>query len=209
MERIIVIPPKEGTSFELKKGQYLTVICSEGEQVADLVAFNGTDNRESLSNGKTFDYEQTLRLTEKNVLWSNMSRPMLEIVSDTCGVHDFLLAPCCRMTMKIFYDIEGEVPTCQGNLYHALRKYGIERWSIPTAFNVFMNVPLDADLNLDVLPPLARPGDYVVFLAKMDLLVGLTACSAGSSNNFSFKPISYSVTDSCPKTKGGKTDSDI
>jgi uncharacterized protein YcgI (DUF1989 family) len=198
MKEVFTIAPRSGTSFELKEGQYLTVICPEGEQVADLVAFNGKDNREFLSNGKTFDYEQTLRLTEKNTLWSNMSRPMLEILRDTCGIHDFLLAPCCGMTMKKFYGIDDKVPTCLDNLYGALRENGIDKWAIPTAFNVFMNVPLDGQLDLEVMPPTAKSGDYVVFLAKMDLLIGLTACSAGSSNNFNFKTISYSVTDRNP-----------
>ena len=191
----IVIPPKSGTAFELKKGQYLKVICPEGEQVADLVAYNPTDKNELLSNGKTFDYEETLRLSEGNTLWSNKSHAMLDIIKDTCGIHDFLLAPCCLTTMKHFYGIEEAVPTCQDNLYNALKEYGIERWSIPTAFNVFMNVPVNADLQLDVKPPTARPEDYVVFLAKMDLLVGLTACSAGSSNNFTYKSIAYCISD--------------
>ena len=31
--------------------------------------------------------------------------------------------------------------------------------------------------------------------ARMDLLVGLTACSAEMSNNYSFKPIGYEITD--------------
>lgn len=195
MENRVNIPPKSGTAFELEKGQYLTVMCPEGEQVADLVAYNRKDHTEVLSNGKTFDYEQTLRLTTQNTLWSNQSRPMLEITEDTCGIHDFLLSPCCRMTMKKFYNIEEEVPTCQDNLYNALRSHGIDRWSIPTAFNVFMNVPLDAELKLDVQPPVAKAGDYVLFLAKMDLLIGLTACSAGSSNNFRFKPIFYGISE--------------
>lgn len=195
MKETITIPPKSGTSFELREGQYLKVICPEGEQVADLVAYNRSNHREFLSNGKTFDYEQTLRLTKGNTLWSNDSRTMMELIEDTCGIHDFLLAPCCRKTMEIFYDIKGNVPTCQDNLYKALRDFGIEKWSIPTAFNLFMNVPLDAGLNLKVCPPVAKKGDYVVFVAKMDLLIGMTACSAGSSNNFSFKPISYSITD--------------
>lgn len=193
MDNIIEIPSRSGTSFEVKKGQFLKVICPEGEQVADMVAFNPLDKKESLSNGKTFDYEQTIRLTKGNTLWSNMSRPMLEIETDTCGVHDFLLSPCCRMTMKKFYGIEKEVPTCHDNLYLALREHGIKRWSIPTAFNVFMNVPLDSELNLEVKPPIAKAGDYVLFEVKMDLLIGLTACSAGSSNNFTYKPIAYSI----------------
>lgn len=193
MENTIVIPPKSGISFQLKKGQSLKVICPEGEQVADMVAFNPSDLEESLSNGKTFDYEQTLRLTKSNTLWSNMSQAMLEIVEDTCGIHDFLLSPCCQMTMKKFYGIDEEVPTCHDNLFKALREHGVGRWRIPTAFNVFMNVPLNDKLDLEVIAPVAKSGDYVIFHAKMDLLIGLTACSAGSSNNFRFKSIAYSI----------------
>lgn len=32
-----------------------------------------------------------------------------------------------------------------------------------------------------------------MFLAHMDLIIGLTACSAGLSNNFRYKPIDYEV----------------
>jgi uncharacterized protein YcgI (DUF1989 family) len=57
-----------------------------------------------------------------------------------------------------------------------------------------MNVPVDpATGAITVEPPLSRAGDYTVFEAQMDLLIGLTACSAGQSNNFAFKPIQYEV----------------
>jgi uncharacterized protein YcgI (DUF1989 family) len=46
---------------------------------------------------------------------------------------------------------------------------------------------------VSVLPPLSKAGDYVVIKARMDLVVGMTACSAGMSNNFSFKPIGYEI----------------
>jgi uncharacterized protein YcgI (DUF1989 family) len=46
---------------------------------------------------------------------------------------------------------------------------------------------------IKVLPPLSRAGDRIVFRAEMDLVVGLTACSAGQSNNFSYKPIHYEI----------------
>jgi uncharacterized protein YcgI (DUF1989 family) len=36
-------------------------------------------------------------------------------------------------------------------------------------------------------------GDYVVFEAEQDLIIGLTACSALQSNNYAFKPIHYSI----------------
>ena len=57
-----------------------------------------------------------------------------------------------------------------------------------------MNVPVDAATGeLKVLPPLSRAGDHTSFVAEMDLIVGLTACSALQSNNGSFKPIHYEI----------------
>jgi uncharacterized protein len=65
---------------------------------------------------------------------------------------------------------------------------------IPVAFNCFMNVPVDgATGKLEVLPPLSKPGDHIRFVAHMDLVIGLTACSAPASNGGSFKPIEYRV----------------
>ena len=58
-----------------------------------------------------------------------------------------------------------------------------------------MNVAVDEKGRIRVLPPKSKAGDYTIFKAKMDLIVGLTACSAGQSNNFSYKPIHYQVTD--------------
>ncbi|MGB6151612.1 MAG: urea carboxylase-associated family protein [Pricia sp.] len=190
-----IISPRSGVSFKLRKGQYLKVSCIEDEQVADLVAFNPDHLEEALSNGKTFDYCETILLTNGHTLYSNKSNPMLDIIEDTCGTHDFLLAPCCPKTMEIFYGIEEPVPTCHGNLYSALKNSGVERWQIPTAFNIFMNVPVQPDGSLKVLPPKAKSGDYILFKAQMDLLIGLTACSASASNNGSFKPIGYSISD--------------
>ncbi len=194
-EKVILIPPKSGYSLELQQGQYLKVVCPEGGQVADLVAFNRHDFTEVLSNGKTFDYEQTLRLTSGNILHSNLSNCMLEIISDSCGIHDFLLAPCCPETMRLFYNMEGPSPNCRDNLHEALAGYGIERWQLPTAFNIFMNVAVDESMGIEVLPPVAKAGDYVVFRAGMDLILGITACSAGASNNYSFSAIEVQIQD--------------
>jgi len=65
---------------------------------------------------------------------------------------------------------------------------------IPCAFNIFMNVRVDGETGaLTVAPPLSRAGDQIVFEAAMDLIVGLTACSALQSNNYAFKPINYEI----------------
>jgi uncharacterized protein YcgI (DUF1989 family) len=57
-----------------------------------------------------------------------------------------------------------------------------------------MNAEMSPEGDLKVLPPVSKAGDYIEFRAEMDLIVGLTACSAELSNNWSFKPIGYQVT---------------
>ncbi len=61
------------------------------------------------------------------------------------------------------------------------------------AFNCFMNVPIDASGRLRVLPPISKAGDHIRFRAAMDLVIGLTACSAPDSNGGTFKPIEYRI----------------
>ena len=188
------IAPRTGAGFELKAGQQLTVIDPRGEQVADLLAYAKDDIREVLSSGRTLDYASKLFLTTGDPLYSNRSNVMLEIVEDSVGRHDFLLTPCSRDTFRIIYGDEHPHHGCFGNLAAALAPWGIMPDSIPTAFNCFMNVVVDGETGaLRVDPPRSVAGDRVSFVARMDLVIGLTACSALQSNNGSFKPIQYEV----------------
>jgi len=187
------IAPRSGTAFRLHKGEVLRVIDPEGGQVGDFLAFSAADPRETLSNGRTFDYEETIRLTTGNRLWSNRSNPMLRIVADDVGCHDFLLTPCSEATFRHFYPGKPVHRGCFGNLAEALAPFGIEADAIPVAFNLFMNVPVDAAGGLKVLPPPTRPGDAIRLEALEDLIIGLTACSAYDSCGGSFKPVDYEI----------------
>ena len=190
----VVIPPRSGVAFSLAIGQRLTIIDPEGEQVADLLAFNADDTAEVISSGRTLDYASRLFLTTGDPLYSNRSRVMLRIEADTVGRHDFLLTPCSADTFRIIYGDEHPHRGCFGNLAAALAPFGIGPDQIPTAFNVFMNVAVNGTTGaLRVDPPLSRAGDYVTLLAEQNLVIGLTACSALQSNNFAFKPIHYVV----------------
>jgi uncharacterized protein YcgI (DUF1989 family) len=191
----VEIAPRSGTAVRLGAGQVLKVIDPQGMQVSDLVAFGAGDVREAISNGRTFDYEETMRLTTGNRLWSNRSRAMLAIVEDTVGSHDFLLTPCSEATFRHFYPDQPVHRGCFGNLAEALAPHGIESDAIPCAFNLFMNVPIAPDGSLRVDPPLSQAGDFIRLRAEMDLVIGLTACSAYASNGGSFKPIHYAIED--------------
>lgn len=189
------IPPRSGVAFPMKAGQRLVVTDPLGEQVADLVAFSLEDPREVISSGRSIDYAGKIYLSTGDELYSNRSRAMFRIGEDHVGRHDFLLTPCsAEMFRKLYGDSEPH-RGCFGNLAAALAPFGIGGDQIPVAFNVFMNVPVHADGSITVEPPLSRAGDFTVFEARMDLVVGLTACSAGQSNNFAYKPIDYQVRD--------------
>jgi uncharacterized protein YcgI (DUF1989 family) len=193
------IAPRSGVAFTLAKGQRLRVIDPQGEQVSDLLAYNAADIAEVISSGRTLDYASKIYLTTGDPIYSNRSNVMLRIVEDTVGRHDFLLTPCSKDTFRIIYGDTDPHRGCFGNLAEALAPYGVLPDQIPTAFNVFMNVPINAETGaLTVEPPLSKAGDYVVFEADMDLIIGMTACSALQSNNYAFKPIHYEIEEMAP-----------
>jgi uncharacterized protein YcgI (DUF1989 family) len=194
MEKLQIIPPRSGAAFILKKGQRLKIVDIEGEQVSDFVSFNLHDKLEYLSSGRTIDYAETIYLTKGHSFYSNRSNVMFNMVEDTVGKHDFLLTPCSAEMFSIIYKDKDPHKGCFGNLRDNLKPFGIEADQIPTCFNVFMNVPVDGTTGkVSVLPPLSKAGDYIILQAQMDLIVGMTSCSAGLSNNFAYKPIGYEV----------------
>ncbi len=189
-----IIPPRSGAAFTLQRGQRLTVIDPEGRQVSDLLAFNADDLDEVISSGRTLDYASRLYLTTGDPLYSNRSNVMLTIEEDMVGRHDFLLTPCSKDTFRIIYGDTDPHRGCFGNLVAALAPWEIAPDRIPTAFNCFMNVPIDgATGTFTVEAPLSRAGDHIRFRAEMDLVIALTACSALQSNGGSFKPIHYRI----------------
>lgn len=194
MKKISIIPPRSAVAFTLKKGEQLFVTDIEGEQVCDFICYNLNDRQEYLSSGRTIDYADTIFLTKGHDFYSNRSNVMFKMVDDTVGRHDFLLTPCSSDTFRIIYGHKQPHRGCYGNLVEALSEYGIEGDNIPVCFNIFMNVDVNGDTGrIDVRPPKSKAGDYVVLEPTMDLVVGMTACSAEKSNNFSFKPIGYRI----------------
>lgn len=194
LDRIQRIPPRSGAGFVIKARQYLRVTDPEGEQVSDLVAYSQEDTEEIISSGRSLDYAGRLFLTRGDSLYSNRSRIMLDIVADEVGRHDFTLTPCSKDTFRIIYGEKDPSGGCQENLEKALKPWGISPDRIPIAFNCFMHVSCDGETGeMRVLPPLSRAGQSILFRARMDLIIGLTSCSAGQSNNFAYKPIDYEV----------------
>jgi uncharacterized protein YcgI (DUF1989 family) len=187
------IEPRTGVAFTVSKGEVIRVIDVEGEQVADLVCFARPDTEEYLSSGRSIDYNEKLFLSTGDILYSNRSNPMLTITRDRVGRHDFLFAPCSREMFQLIYNIAEPHPNCLDNLAASLVPYGIQASQIPTAFNIFMNVEISAEGRVTVQPPLSKAGDFIDLHSEMELIVGLTACSAGKCNNYRCTPIGVEI----------------
>ena len=189
------IAPKSAVAFKLPKGAILTVQDPNGEQVADLFCFSSSNYQEFLSSGRSIDYANKIYLTTGDSLYSNLSNKMLTITEDDVGIHDFLYTPCNKDTFRIIYDDKNPKAGCYENLANAFRPYNFPPIHIGTTFNIFMHVALELPGGeLTVLPPKSKKGDLISFQSHMDLIIGLTACSAKQSNNNAFKPINFRLT---------------
>ena len=188
-----IVSPGGGAGVKLARGAHIRLIDIEGGQTGDLMAFS-LDGRERLSNGRSFDYNGKLLLSTGDVLWSDLSNPMLTIVADDVGRHDFLYASCSIEMYRMQYGVTGYHANCSDNLRAALRELGIEPDSVPTtAFNFFMNVEVQPDGRLKILPPKCRKGDSMVLRAEMDLAIAVTACPAGMCNDGPPRSLAFEV----------------
>ena len=176
-----VIGAGQGAGLLLKRGQQLRIIDPEGGQSGDLVAFSH-DGTQRLSNGRTFDYQGKIYLSTGDVLWSDRSEPLLTIVADDVGRHDFLYASCSLEMYRKQYAVTTYHANCHDNLCSALQSLGVHPQPLPTAFNFFMNVDIVSGGRLQFAPPKSRPGDALVVRAEMDLAIALSACPAATCN---------------------------
>jgi uncharacterized protein YcgI (DUF1989 family) len=183
----------QGTGFRLQRGQLLRVIDPLGGQSGDLLAFRWGDATEWLSNGRSIDYNGKLYFSKGDVLYSSRSEPMLTIVEDDVGCHDFLYAPCSIEMYRIQYGATGAHPNCLDNLSRALADHGIAPHMVPTAFNLFLNARVQPDGGMVIAPPRSKAGDATWFRAEMDLAIALSACPSTGYNGGTAKPLAYEI----------------
>lgn len=184
-----------GAGVQLRRGQILRLVDPNGGQSGDLIAFAAGDANEWLSNGRSFDYGGKIYFSTGDVLYSNLSRPMLTIVADDVGRHDFLYASCSIEMFRLQYGVTGDHANCIASLSRALAELGATPPRLPTSFNFFMNVSVEPGGRLVIEAPRSKPGDAIAFRAEMDLAIGLSACPASGCNGGRTQPLAYEVLD--------------
>lgn len=193
MKQEYIINACTGKSIDVLTGQSITVIDIEGGQVVDFFAECAENPDEFLSAGVTIDCNESLRLKKGDVIYSNLYRPMFQIIFDEVGEHD-LLHPCCRPEMYDFFYQNGEGhPNCLDNINRSLG----EARPIIHPINLFMYTKIYNDGTISVEPPLSKAGDKIILKAEMNLRLGIAACSVSESgcNSGRCTPVKVIVSD--------------
>ncbi len=167
---------RSGLAVPLGTGQAIKLINTHGSQVVDTWALSANDHAEHLSVEHTRRLLLKLWPREGDKLYSNRRTPMLLLERDTSpGVHDTLFA-CCDRWVYATYGCPPDHASCRDNFRAALTALSLTPPPAPNPLNLWMNVPVRADLSLALEPPVSAPGDYVVLRALMDVVLVLSTC---------------------------------
>ena len=182
MKKEFIVESQMGKSFEVKKGNYITIVDLEGKQVVDFFAVNLNNHNEFLSSGVTIDCNDSLKVTKGDTIYTNLYKSMFDIVEDDVQEHD-LLHPCCRPEMyEFFYKNGSGHRNCLDNINENLSHHGISKHNIIHPFNIFMYTIIKPDGKISVEEPISKAGDKIKLLAKMNVLVSIASCSVNESN---------------------------
>jgi uncharacterized protein len=171
-----VVRSGTGHAVALTAGQSVRITNTHGGQVVDAWAVVPPEGAEHMSMEHTRLHLSRLVPREGDNLYSDRRRALLSLVKDTSpGVHDTLMAACDAERYRLL-GVGAEHANCAQNFRGALQRVGLARSVVPAPLNLFMNVPWSPDGGLELLPAVARPGDYVTLEALVEVIVVVSVC---------------------------------
>jgi uncharacterized protein YcgI (DUF1989 family) len=192
----VLIKASHGGRIDVAAGQILEIENVEGTQILDFFAFNAQDVREYLSPGHCRSKLGRTTLAVGDQLVSVRRRPMFELLSDSCGTHDFLAAACDPMRYLLDFGLQ-QHRSCRVNLAEVMAPERIPYEYLPDPVNFFQNSPILADGTVGRGRSTARAGDKVVLRALMDVIAAGSACPQDQTeaNGFNVTDIRLMVRD--------------
>lgn len=189
MSELVTIPARRGKAARLAKGQSIRIVNTHGNQVVDTWAFNAADLHEFMSMEHARAYIDRIRPKVGDPIASNRRRPILTLTEDTSpGVHDTLIAACDIWRYRNLGCKEYH-RNCTDNLREAMAELGLVPPECPSPLNLWMNIPVVDNDGIQWLPPVSRPGDYVVLRAEIDCIVAMSACPQDMIPINGFNPV--------------------
>jgi uncharacterized protein YcgI (DUF1989 family) len=192
----VLVPPREARSFEVPAGWFFRIVSVEGPQVGDLNLFAAGNLGERFFSGKTRALHGT-HLSTGDRMWSCLPylRPMATVTDDTLdwygfdsfggSVHDVIGTRCDPYTHALLSGGDQYHHCCHSNLTRAVAAQSglplhTAELQVHDVLNVFMCTGFTRDTGqyfMKASP--VRPGDYLEFMAEIDLLGALSACPGG------------------------------
>lgn len=173
-----VIPAGEPWVGEVRAGQTVRLLDLEGNQAVDTLFYAVANPRERYDPQRTLRRQGSVYLTTGSVLYSNLGRPMLSIVADTCGRHDTLGGACAQESNTVRYALDKlHMHSCRDNfMCGCLHDGRLGKRDIGANINFFMNVPVTPAGGLTFEDGISAPGKYVELRAHMDVIVLISNC---------------------------------
>ncbi|MCW5664758.1 MAG: urea carboxylase-associated family protein [Piscinibacter sp.] len=172
-------PAGEPWFTAIAQGQTLRIVDLEGNQAVDIIFYARHDLAEHYDASATMLRQGGIYLTTDSVLMSNLGRPLLTIVADTCGRHDTLGGACAAESNTVRYALQKKfMHSCRDNYVLALQQadVGLGKRDLVPNINFFMNVPVTPEGQLTFADGVSAPGKYVELRAETDLWMLVSNC---------------------------------
>ncbi|XP_052869474.1 uncharacterized protein LOC128275118 [Anopheles cruzii] len=187
----LTVPKKSAKVWTLQEHDLCRVSLPEGSQVGDLNLWNLENPRsERFYSGKTRQIHST-HLKPYDRLWSSFPhlRPMATFVRDSLSdygidrdggsLHDVVGTRCDDYIYKLITG-EDRHDSCHTYLTEAVKTHGLTEQDVHDTWNIFMCTGFTRDTQQYFCKPSpARKGDFIEFIADMNLLVALSTCPQG------------------------------
>jgi len=154
------------------RGSKITVIDVDAQQTGDFVAIAEDDVTEGSSDIETRRALLSLCIKTGDLLYSSRGRPMLKVLEDTIGVHDYTVPACDASRYEVDFGIPGH-RNCLENMRAALEHHGVGILEVPDPFSLFQNSPATADARTGFVDAPSRPGGRITLVALRDLICAL------------------------------------
>jgi urea carboxylase-associated protein 2 len=177
------VAPGASWSHVLKRGTALRLTDTEGGANAGALFYNFECPVERYNMPDTLKAQHIARLTEGNVLYSDMGRILCSITADSVGWHDPIGGWSNASMLRGRYG-ESRYQDCR-NHYHKdgrtsflveMGKWGLGPRHLTACVNFFSRVDVAADGFMSFAPENSKPGGFVELRAEMNVLIILNTC---------------------------------
>jgi urea carboxylase-associated protein 2 len=164
----------------LKRGETMKLTDLEGGASVAALFFNAAQPLERYNMPDTLKAQHIARLTQGNVLYSDMGRVLLSVVADSAGWHDTITGHQRAEGSRAKYG-EGGYQALRNDFFRNTRdnflielgKYGLGKRDLHANVNFFVKVAADAEGALR-WEPATRAGAAVELRAELDVLAMLS-----------------------------------